>query len=129
MPPGSGSRGARIHTSCAVVSAPTLDRAFAVVLDGRVRQAQLVGGCLFRPGNEDRGHDDKLSGRGASCAAIFREGPAVLGEASPERRAPLEEMVALSEFLSRRLPALLDEWFTVRDEMRASRSATDGGRP
>ena len=26
---GSGSRGARIHTSCAVVSAPTLDRAFA----------------------------------------------------------------------------------------------------
>lgn len=61
-------------------------------------------------------------------AAIFREGLAVLGEAVPERRAPLEEMAALSEFLSRRLPALLDEWFTVRDEMRASRSATAGGR-
>ena len=28
-PSGSGSRGARIHTSCAVVAAPTLDRAFA----------------------------------------------------------------------------------------------------
>ena len=26
---GSGSRGARIHTDCAVVSAPTFDRAFA----------------------------------------------------------------------------------------------------
>jgi GGDEF domain-containing protein len=25
---GSGSRGARVHTSCAVVAAPTLDRAF-----------------------------------------------------------------------------------------------------
>ncbi len=29
MPSGSGSRDARIHTSCAVVVAPTLDRAFA----------------------------------------------------------------------------------------------------
>jgi hypothetical protein len=29
MPSGSGSRAARIHTSCAVVSAPTFDRAFA----------------------------------------------------------------------------------------------------
>ena len=28
-PSGSGSRSARIHTSCAVVSAPTLDLAFA----------------------------------------------------------------------------------------------------
>jgi hypothetical protein len=29
MPSGSGRRGARIHTSCAVVATPTLDRAFA----------------------------------------------------------------------------------------------------
>ena len=29
MPAGFGSRGAGIQTSCAVVSAPTLDRAFA----------------------------------------------------------------------------------------------------
>ena len=29
MPSGSDRRGARIHTSCAVVAAPTLDRAFA----------------------------------------------------------------------------------------------------
>src|ERR1035437_9169290 len=29
MPPGSGSREARIHTSCAVVTAPILDRTFA----------------------------------------------------------------------------------------------------
>lgn len=30
---GPGNRGARIHTSCAVVSAPTLDRAFARLLE------------------------------------------------------------------------------------------------
>ena len=62
-------------------------------------------------------------------AAIFRAGLETLGDASPERRAPLEEMAALSDFLSQRLPALLDEWLAIRDRMRASRGTTDGGRP
>ncbi|ANS29428.1 hypothetical protein R1CP_23800 [Rhodococcus opacus] len=51
-------------------------------------------------------------------AALFREGLALLADAPPERRAPLEEMVALADFLSERLPALLDEWHTHRDELR-----------
>ena len=63
------NRGARIQTSCAVVVAPTLDRAFAeVVLHGRVRQAEAVGGRLLRPGVEDGRHDQDLSVRGASGA-------------------------------------------------------------
>ena len=47
MPSGSGSRGARIHTSCAVVSAPTLDRALArwcltfECLSGCLRQRKM----------------------------------------------------------------------------------------
>jgi len=53
-------------------------------------------------------------------AALFREGLALLADAPPERRAPLEEMVALAEFLSERLPALLEEWQTYRDELQAS---------
>jgi hypothetical protein len=53
-------------------------------------------------------------------AALFREGLALLADAPPERRAPLEEMVALAEFLSERLPALLDEWQERRDRLRAS---------
>jgi DNA-binding MarR family transcriptional regulator len=53
-------------------------------------------------------------------AALFREGLTVLAGASPERRAPLEEMVALADFLSERLPVLRDEWHTYRDELRAS---------
>lgn len=32
-----------------------------VVLHGRVRQAQAVGGCLLRPGDQDRGHDHDLT--------------------------------------------------------------------
>src|SRR6476659_4340201 len=50
-------------------------------------------------------------------AALFREGLALLDDDSPARRAPLEEMVALADFLSERLPALLDEWLTVRDQL------------
>lgn len=53
-------------------------------------------------------------------ATVFREGLALLADASPERRAPLEEMVALAEFLSDRLPALLDEWHAYRDALQAS---------
>jgi hypothetical protein len=61
-------------------------------------------------------------------AALFREGLALLVDASPERRAPLAEMVALAEFLSERLPALRDEWQTYRDELRASGTLpTPGG--
>jgi DNA-binding MarR family transcriptional regulator len=53
-------------------------------------------------------------------AALFREGLGLLADAPPERRAPLEEMVALAEFLSARLPALRDEWHTYRDQLRSS---------
>jgi hypothetical protein len=31
-------------------------------------------------------------------------------------------MIALAEFLAERLPALLEEWHTYRDELRASTS-------
>jgi len=63
-------------------------------------------------------------------AALFREGLALLAGASPERRAPLEEMTALEAFLAERLPALRDEWLACRDAHRASgtgRGRADGG--
>lgn len=63
-------------------------------------------------------------------AALFREGLALLADSSPERRAPLEEMVALADFLSERLPRLLQEWHTYRDELRASgHTQVAGGSP
>jgi hypothetical protein len=62
MSSGSGSRGARIHTSCAVVAAPTFDRAFArwcftVECDRPRRWAA----ALLRPGLKDRGDDADLA--------------------------------------------------------------------
>ncbi len=53
-------------------------------------------------------------------AGLFREGLALLADASPERRAPLEEMVAMADFLAERLPALRDEWLTHRAVLRSS---------
>jgi DNA-binding MarR family transcriptional regulator len=60
-------------------------------------------------------------------AALFREGLALLSSAPPERRAPLEEMIALAEFLGERLPRLRDEWRVHRDELRASGALPDPG--
>jgi hypothetical protein len=62
-------------------------------------------------------------------AALFRDGLALLLDASPERRAPLAEMAALAEFLSHRLPALLDDWQAYRDELRASSQVPSAGNP
>lgn len=60
-------------------------------------------------------------------ATLFREGLALLSDAPPERRAPLEEMVALAEFLAERLPRLVDEWQAHRDELRTSGSLPTPG--
>ncbi|HSX07559.1 MAG TPA: helix-turn-helix domain-containing protein [Candidatus Saccharimonadales bacterium] len=43
-------------------------------------------------------------------AALAREGLALLQNASPERRQPLEMMASLNDFLAERLPQLYDEW-------------------
>jgi len=60
------------------------------------------------------------SGLFAEQAALFREGLALLAGAPPERRAPLEEGVALLDFLGERLPQVLAEWRERRDTLRAA---------
>jgi biotin operon repressor len=58
-------------------------------------------------------------------AALFREGLALLAGATPQRRAPLEEVLALVEFLGERLPQVLAEWREYRDALRASGRLVD----
>ncbi len=65
------------------------------------------------------------SGLFAEQVSLFREGLEVLGEADRSRRAPLEEMLALAEFLGERLPQVLAEWRERRDAMRATGQLTD----
>jgi hypothetical protein len=66
---------------------------------------------------EPRNFDSRLF---EEQAALFREGLALLPDHAPERRAALEELVALAEFLGERLPQVRAEWHERRDAMRAS---------
>lgn len=43
-------------------------------------------------------------------ARLAREGLALLKDASPERRQPLEAAASLGDFLAKRLPQLYEEW-------------------
>ena len=62
MRSGSGSRRARIQTSCAVVSAPTFDRAFARwCLTVECAEPEPVGRSLLRPGSYHSGNDADLA--------------------------------------------------------------------
>ena len=84
MPSGPGSRGAEDPHELRRGRRPHLGpRVRQVVLHGRVRQAEAVGGGLLRPGDEDGGnHADLAVGgalggvatAGASCAAQPVEG-------------------------------------------------------
>lgn len=51
--------------------------------------------------------------------AVAVDGLELLGDASPSRRARLLEVLAFTDFLIERLPALADEWRVRRDELRA----------
>jgi hypothetical protein len=76
MPSGSGRRALAIHTSWAVVAAPTLARAFASwCFTGRVRQAETVSGDLLRSGSNDGDDDDQLAVRGSPAETSPRPSP------------------------------------------------------
>ncbi|MEU2830806.1 GbsR/MarR family transcriptional regulator [Streptomyces lavendulae] len=87
-----------------------------------VRRTRAVGERVDRvsldPADQQPQHFDSAVHK--EHAALFREGLALLTDAPVQRRAPLEEMAALAEFLAERLPRLLDEWHVHRDELRAS---------
>ena len=68
------------------------------------------------------------SGLFSEQAALLRQGLALLAEAPATRRAPLEELIALADFLGERLPQVLAEWRQRRDELRASATSTRPAR-
>ncbi|MFE5368029.1 GbsR/MarR family transcriptional regulator [Streptomyces mirabilis] len=89
---------------------------------GTARRTRAAGERMDRVGLDpaDRQPLNLDSALHKEHAALFREGLALLTDAPPERRAPLEEMAALAEFLADRLPRLVDEWHAHRDTLRAS---------
>ncbi|MFK0150188.1 GbsR/MarR family transcriptional regulator [Streptomyces griseus] len=94
-----------------------------------VRRTRAAGERLDRvsldPVSQQPQHFDSAVHR--EHAAVFREGLALLTDAPPERRAPLEEMIALAEFLAVRLPALLEEWQELRGRLNQPADSTTVG--
>jgi hypothetical protein len=89
---------------------------------GLVRRTRRAGERADRIGPdvaalEPRNFDSRLF---IEQAALFREGLALLADAPPGRRAPLEELAALADFLGERLPQVLAEWHERRDALRAA---------
>jgi hypothetical protein len=74
---------------------------------------------------EPRNFDSRLF---EEQAALFREGLALLSDAAPERRAALEELLALADFLGERLPQVLAEWRERREALRAAAKRADPKR-
>lgn len=68
-----------------------------------------------RPGGLQLKHDFEADTY-AQMAELAREGLGLLKEASPARRAPLEELASLGEFLARRLPEVFAEWQELRND-------------
>lgn len=105
----------------AITGAVKLLQAYGLVVRNRRagERVDRVSGNLdaLEPRNFD-------SGLFTEQAALFREGLALLVGAGPERRAPLEEMLALVEFLGERLPQVLAEWRERRDALRAKGKLT-----
>ena len=59
-------------------------------------------------------------------AAVFREGLTLLADATPARRAPLEEMIALAEFLAGACPPCWTVARTSRPTSRGGNAARRG---
>jgi DNA-binding MarR family transcriptional regulator len=86
------------------------------------RRSRTAGERMDRVGLDLTGQQPRNfdSGIHREHAALFREGLELLADAPPERRALLEEMVALADFLAQRLPTLLAEWHAHRNQLRAT---------
>ena len=54
-------------------------------------------------------------------AALAREALGLLEPGPSERRSMLQEAAAFFDFLAERMPKLLDEWHTMRDQLRHDR--------
>ena len=91
---------------------------FHLVIRTRTAGERVDKVSLDPAGVEGTGFDAKVYNE---QAVLAREGLALLNKAEPDRRAWLEEMGALSDFLAERMPALKEEWHKRRDALRMAR--------
>ena len=91
---------------------------FHLVIRRRTTGERVDKVSLDLAGIEGNGFDAAVY---SEQAGLAREGLALLKKAKPDRRAWLEEIAALADFLAERMPALQKEWHKRRDALRAAR--------
>jgi hypothetical protein len=97
---------------------------FHLVMRSRSAGERVDKVSLDLAGIEGNGFDAQVYGE---QAVLAREGLPLLIKAKPDRRAWLEEVAALADFLAERMPELQKEWHKRRDAVReARRKAGDG---
>jgi len=85
----------------------------------RVDRVSLAPSAL-----EPRGFDPVVY---KELAGLARDGLAVLPDDAPaDRRAVLEEVAALADFLAEKMPAVFEEWRARRETLRSSREGEEG---
>jgi len=106
----------------AITGAVKLLEGYGLVLRSRTAGERVDRVKANPAGLEPRNFDSRLF---TEQAALFREGLALLSDAAPARRAPLEELAASADFLGERLPQVLAEWRERRAALRASGKLSD----
>lgn len=97
---------------------------FHLVIRTRTAGERVDKVSLDPEGVEGNGFDAKVY---SEQAVLAHEGLALLNKATPDRRAWLEEIAALTDFLAERMPELQKEWHKQRDALRAARREAGDG--
>jgi len=106
----------------AITGAVKLLEGYGIVLRSRTVGERVDRVKANPAGLEPRNFDSRTF---KEQAALFREGLALLSDTAPARRAPLEELAALADFLDERLPQVLAEWRERRAALCASGELSD----
>jgi len=106
--------GALLASRSAINGAVTMLEAQNLIIRNRPAGSRADLISLNHGGWEKTGFD---SNEYLQQAELAKEGLELLKEASAERRATLEEVKTLNEFLAERMPSLLKEWHDYRDKI------------
>jgi Predicted transcriptional regulators len=121
----AGLAEALMASRSAITGAMKLLEAYQLVIRSRMAGERVDHFSIDPARIEPKGFDATIH---REQAELMREGLALLPDDSSIRRAVLEELAALADFLSERLPELADEWRVHRDKLRAEGTLPDVGR-
>jgi DNA-binding transcriptional regulator GbsR (MarR family) len=110
----------------AITGAMKLLEAYQLVIRSRTAGERVDHFSIDPVRIEPKGFDATIH---REQAELMREGLALLPDDSSIRRAVLEELAALADFLSERLPELADEWRVHRDKLRGEGKLPEVRRP